>query len=280
MSKVVILIFHHSAHLKWFERISLLQCFNVLGDHPIRLVCPEGTNVDEFRKLVPEIEVDPVPAHWMNSIREYNRMKVSPSLYNRYRDYEYMLTYELDAFVFRDELAQWCEQGYDYIGAPWVTRDEDGEPELTGVGNSGFSLRNIQSALKVMNSFGWVKSPWGSAKRSWARGQKLQALGKLLAMTTIYNNTHRWLMRFFIDHEDGFWSSVGHRRPSFKLASNQKALAFSIEKEPAWFLEQLGGNLPFGCHAWQKYQPDAWRRHIEACGYDFPDAKGAGVSDG
>ena len=35
-----------------------------------------------------------------------------------------MLIYQLDAFVFQDDLAYWCQQNYDYIGAPWL-RDRD-----------------------------------------------------------------------------------------------------------------------------------------------------------
>ena len=46
-------------------------------------------------------------------------MKILPFLYERYAAYEFMFTYELDAFVFKDELEKWCEQGWDYIGAPW-----------------------------------------------------------------------------------------------------------------------------------------------------------------
>jgi len=273
LPSVVVLIFHHSGHMKWFEEISLLQCFKVLGDYPIRLVCPEGTNLDRFKELVPNIEVDPVPANWMSSILEYNRMKVSPALYRRYQQYDYMLTYELDAFVFRDELSQWCDTGYDYIGAPWITFDDSNQPQLGEVGNSGFSLRNIQTALNVMDSFGWVKSPWLSARRSWSRGDRLQSLGKLIAMTSLWNNTHRSLSNFFFGHEDAFWSNVGYRRPYFKMPESNDALKFSFEVEPQYLYGLNDQALPFGCHAWQKYQLGFWKPHVEAFGYSVPEAE-------
>ena len=31
-----------------------------------------------------------------------------------------MLIYQLDAYVFKDELLNWANKGYDYIGAPWL----------------------------------------------------------------------------------------------------------------------------------------------------------------
>lgn len=38
--------------------------------------------------------------------------------YRRFGKYKYMLIYQLDAFVFSDKLLDFCEMGYDYIGAP------------------------------------------------------------------------------------------------------------------------------------------------------------------
>jgi hypothetical protein len=49
---------------------------------------------------------------------------LSEEFYQAFTDFEFMLIYQLDAFVFRDELADWCRSGYEYIGAPWL-RDRD-----------------------------------------------------------------------------------------------------------------------------------------------------------
>jgi hypothetical protein len=132
--KVVILIFAHKPMPEWYEAIGLEQCFRVLGRHPIRMVCPIGLDVSAYRRITPGLEVDFIPSHWLASNRAYNRMKILPFLYRRYSGYEYMLTYELDAFVFKDELEYWFEQPWDYIGAPWFEGYDHAAPGSPPIG--------------------------------------------------------------------------------------------------------------------------------------------------
>ena len=80
----------------------------------------------------------------------FNKLKESNLLYKKYKKYKYILFYELDAFVFRDELDYWCKKGFDYIGAPWNGTHCYYDTPINGVGNGGFSLRNIKSAIKLL----------------------------------------------------------------------------------------------------------------------------------
>ena len=41
---------------------------------------------------------------------------VSPLFYLNFKKYRYLLIYQLDALVFRDELLEWCSKEIDYIG--------------------------------------------------------------------------------------------------------------------------------------------------------------------
>ncbi len=137
---VVILIFSHKPRLAWYEEISLRQCCRVLGQHPIRLVCPVGLDLSSYRVIAPNLQADFIPPHWLASLRAYNRLKILPWLYRRYAAFDYILTYELDAFVFHDELLDWCAKGWDYIGAPWFEAYTKATPSSRpiGVGNAGF----------------------------------------------------------------------------------------------------------------------------------------------
>ena len=45
----------------------------------------------------------------------------------------------------RDELLDWCNKNYDYIGAPWVKKERDNI--LLKTGNGGFSLRKSNPIL-------------------------------------------------------------------------------------------------------------------------------------
>ena len=68
-------------------------------------------------------------------------------------NYKYMLIYQLDAWVFTDNLQEWCDKGYDYIGAPFLSIVKKNSPRVIfkGVGNGGLSLRRIQYCIDVLS---------------------------------------------------------------------------------------------------------------------------------
>jgi hypothetical protein len=213
---------------------------------------------------------------WQSTYEQFNRLKISPFLYRRYRDYKFILFYELDAFVFSDELERWCSANYDYIGAPWFegfTKCTEASPFL-GVGNGGLSLRNTRSALRALHSFSYIWKPRElflrdsqvprelsfMAPKKWTAKNPIGALKDL----TIRNNTF-YLFNDFSQNEDMFWGLFVRRNfPWFKVAPFDEARKFSIELNPRLLFKLNGDKLPFGCHAWQKYDPEFWAPHIRA----------------
>jgi hypothetical protein len=266
---VVVLIIAHKPDLAWYEKMSLEQCYRVLGNHPIRLVCPEGLDLAAYRAIVPGIQADFIPRHWLESLRAYNRLKILPWLYRRYAKFDYMLTYELDALVFRDELLHWCAQGWDYIGAPWFKNHKDDTSEgFWAVGNSGFSLRRVSTCLKVLRSRRLLTSPieLGRTTRLFPRSPGLRFLVRILKTGLSacgYRNTMRYFATHFTEHEDIFWSLHAKRAvPDFKIPTPGEALPFSFECAPRYCFEKNGRRLPFGCHAWHKTDPAFWREML------------------
>jgi len=77
----------------------------------------------------------------------------------RVKKYEFILIYHLDAFVFKDDLAKFCELGYDYIGAPVFDKSINGM-KLTRCMNGGFSLRKVKKILEVLNKVEMLKRNW------------------------------------------------------------------------------------------------------------------------
>jgi hypothetical protein len=53
----------------------------------------------------------------------------------------------------------------------------------------------------------------------------------------------------------------------FKVASVDEAIGFSFECDPRYMYQINNNRLPFGCHAWPKYDLEFWRPFIEARGY-------------
>ena len=107
-----------------YEEISFRQCIKILSKHPLCIVTFSGLNIDWYRDILQTFKVDFSIEYfdkaYFESLSGYNKLMLSKQLYQRFMAYEYMLIYQLDAYVFRDELEYWCRQGYDYIGAPWL----------------------------------------------------------------------------------------------------------------------------------------------------------------
>ena len=50
--------------------------------------------------------------------------------------------------------------------------------------------------------------------------------------------------------------------PEFKVASLEQGLRFAFEASPRTCFEMNGGRLPFGCHAWGRYDREFWTPHL------------------
>ncbi len=217
------------------ERLSLGRCRSVLGGHPIVLVAPEGLSTDALLPGDANVSCERFSPHFFEGIAGYNRLMLSRELYERFDGHDYVLLHQLDAYVFEDRLAEWCAKGFDYVGAPWVGPGWP-PPEMapfkrrilraittreTRVGNGGFSLRRVPSFLRALRRLRPLAAAWRS-------------------------------------NEDLFWSVVARRLAGFRIPRASEALAFAFELEPRECYERLG-RLPFGCHAWPRYDPGFWR---------------------
>lgn len=137
-----------------FEKISFEQCRRKLSKHKIVLIMPHRVEIKDDLSNI-EYDIVRVPDKWMDSIDSYSRMLCSLDFYKLFEEYSYMLICQLDAYVFEDRLREFCKSGCDYIGAPWYdgfTIYENGEKKKLYIGNGGFSLRNIQACINVLEN--------------------------------------------------------------------------------------------------------------------------------
>jgi hypothetical protein len=49
----------------------------------------------------------------------------------------------------------------------------------------------------------------------------------------------------------------------FTVPAPDEAMYFALEVAPSHGYELMAQQIPFGCHAWQKYEPDFWERIVE-----------------
>ena len=273
----IIVVPVYSSMLSEFERISLRQAGKVLGRYSFALVTSKDVDTRDHEELLGRCQVFPrrclfEPACF-GSIEAYNRLLISRQFYQEFRKHKYMLILQLDAFVFRDELQEWCDRNYDYIGAPWMegmhAASMDGR--YVGVGNGGFSLRKIESSLRVLRSLSYLERPrevFEMFRRDF-RIKPLRSFAGLIKRLTVVNNSFS-AFNDFSYNEDDFWGRLMPRNFKwFKVPEAKGALSFSMEVCPRRMFDDNDRKLPFGCHAWWKYDLEFWRPYIQAEGHDL-----------
>ncbi|MBR2519828.1 MAG: hypothetical protein IKE46_08615 [Selenomonadaceae bacterium] len=229
MSKVAVVIPVYR-ELNELEKISLAQCRKILGRYPLVFVAPEGKIFSYFKS---GDMVAHFPAKYFQSVQTYSRLLTSPQFYEPFADFDYILIYQLDAFVFYDALEEFCSLGYDYIGAPWPWLAEVGGKFLR-VGNGGFSLRKVKAHYNLLL------------------------------------NHADWIVQHENLNEDTIFSFCGAQdNCNFRVAPINVAYKFSMEFNPDRCIRKNGGNLPFGCHGWSTltenfYVKNFWPLFLDA----------------
>lgn len=262
--KCVVLIPIYKDVLSTDEKASLCQCFHVLKKYDKIFCCPKSLDITEYENLVGcSIQTFRCEDSYFMGIESYNKLMMSPFVYNAFACYDYMLIYQLDAWVFSDKLEEWCNKGYDYIGAPWFGEwktHEDGE-EMTDCGNGGLSLRRIKKFIEVTNpdtrlmTRGEIIRIYFSSFKTWDKGIERLLGFKNTIGWHLKKKKHLWEDAFFCRGLDGL--KIQLNRPNAL-----EAATFSFEKSPS-YLFSLTKQLPFGCHAWRKYEYETfWSKYI------------------
>lgn len=253
------------------EEIAYRQVLEILGNHPIALIAPDGLDVSFYQSFHCNSTIERFATFYFQGVAGYSRLLLSPKFYRRFIKYEFILIYQLDAFVFRDELLEWCDAGFDYIGAPWFQgfhKISEGAGFL-GAGNGGFSLRRIRSCLKALHKFSWIIPPhkiWNDYL-SHNLMRRIFSIPALLANFTVRNNSFH-LFNDFSGNEDQFWGLYVTKNFNwFNTATIDAAIRFSFECNPRVLFQQNKSRLPFGCHAWMRYDYKFWKPHIEQFGH-------------
>lgn len=254
------------------EEISLRSIRRHLSCHGICFVAPRSLDLSAV--IREDESVERFDEDFFSGIAGYNRLLMSIELYERFEEYSHILICQLDCLVFRDELSEWVRKGYDYLAAPWFKEFlEKAEGGLWRVGNGGFSLRNVKSCLRVLRKkvpkgslYPFCGSnPWepslpeedsGRYSRRILRHRLLNPLGERI--------TVEQEARLYRHHEDLFWSLEAVKIDgSFRVASAEEALPFAFEMAPRWCFQENGSRLPFGCHAWARYDRGFWEEILK-----------------
>nr|WP_315234325.1 DUF5672 family protein [uncultured Flavobacterium sp.] len=264
----VVVIPVHNDKPSYFELISFKQCFDVFKKHSIKIIAPVGLNLDGYKQVVSTFEIIAIDPIWQSSIEKYNKLKLSWFFYDQFKEFDFLLTYELDAFVFKDEIDFWCQKNYDYIGAPWfVGYSVPTSDEIIGVGNSGFSLRKISAMKNAIHKIYFDERNYNLSSKKKRIKAKIK---RFLFFVNIFRKENYTIQNSLHVNEDWFISDVIPKFiVDFNIAPINDAIKFSFEVNPSYLFEINNQNLPTGCHAWNVYDFEFWKPHIVNCGYNF-----------
>lgn len=271
----IVVIIAYSPNPSDLEIASFKQCLRILNTHSISIACPASLDTKIYREISAKYEIrlsfEYFEDSWFKSVSSYNSLMLNPEFYRRYTAYEYLLLYQLDAWVFADQLNYWCELGYDYIGAPWFT---DGGELLPVSGNGGFSLRRVRSFLTILTQ----RFAFNTFSLIFPRENYLQFYG-LETPVSIYERFKKsvYLLRllrakffpklhfhWYKEHEDYAFAQAFELSARYRAAPSCKAMYFSFERFPEKLYSLTGGILPFGAHAVARYTPEFWAQWISA----------------
>lgn len=249
------------------DLISLNQVFKILNKHNITFIHPRSLDISAYMKFnFSFVEFDDI---YFKNIYGYNQLMMSLEFYKKFSS-KYLLIYQTDCFVFKDELIMWCEKDFDYIGAPWIRSLEmlpffklfydklisqfktivnyknngkwqkDKSLLYNNVGNGGLSLRKREKFIEILEQLPEVVKIYLDKKNS----------GQFYA-------------------EDVFFSIEADRNGIvFSKPNYKEACLFSIENKPEKALEINKGNIPFGCHRWNK-DKEFWKQYFLKIGYSI-----------
>lgn len=247
------------------ERISLKHLDKHLSAYDRYIVLPEHLDLKMAGFKEKRFSRD-----FFGSVDANRQLMFSKRFYESFADYQYVLIYHLDALVFSDRLKEWCQLGLDYIAPPWVKHPGTpyfGNSEYEGkVGNGGFSLRSIESFLKVLNSRTLSARPSKIVKSEIRYGNSVRKYSCLLKFPFYYhpkfNGVQKEVAAYF-HNEDHFWANrATHYFPGFRVAPLDVGIKFAFECVPRYCYELNSHQLPFGSHAWNRYDRAFWEPYL------------------
>lgn len=276
-SDICIVIPIYKDSLTYCEILSVFQCIKVLGEYSIFFICAEDLDLAFYKENFSQIDrFSFFETKYFESVEGYNQLMLNPSFYKTFGGYKYMLVYQTDCYVFRDELLVWAQKKYDYIGGLWfddfVKNPEHGA-QLCYPGNGGFSLRKIETMIQILISkkslMNWKQII--NQKRNINNGRLFKDVkGALVLVFNFfgYENNSSFYAKKWKENEDVFFLNMHLMYNKLKVPAVTETILFSWDRRPDYLFKKYN-HLPFACHAWYRTDfpytenKDFWSNFIE-----------------
>jgi len=253
MNTVAIIIPTYKNRLNNDEFFSLHRCQKVLNNYPIIFVAPNGLQADYMQNYYTIYFQE----RYFQNLKGYNSLMLSDEFYKTFDNYKFILIYQLDAFVFKDELEYWCNQDLDYIGAAWVFKNSFIIDEYI----KNFKAKNYLKKLAGKQNYNQdLKLGLLTHKKVGNGGFSLRKVSKFVQITEIYKD---WIAKIIQNNipEDVFWGILLNLyQPNLiKVGCYRQAIKFAFEMHPSYAYKLNHYKLPFGCHDFIDWEPNFWK---------------------
>lgn len=143
-----IVVITHKEALDGNDEKSFIKALDTFKNRDIVLIIPDNISTDYYDEIKKKYNFNytKVDKTWLDSNKSYNKMCCTKEFYKLFKDYDYILLYQTDCWVFEDKLDELMELGYDYYGAPWPHHHDI-------IGNGGFSLRKVNKMLELTSKY-------------------------------------------------------------------------------------------------------------------------------
>lgn len=216
--------------LNAYEKFSYSVLKSVIKDKDIYIVCSNDLDIElEENKQY-------FDNSYFKSSTDYSRLCKSYEFYDRFSEYKYILIYQLDCLIFKDEIDYWCDKNYDYIGAPIISNNA-GWSFVPIIGNGGFSLRKVEYFKSITDINGDFRKKYDAILETHIKKDKYEEFEDLYFCEFVNSN---WL---------------------FDVPTIEESLQFSIDMNPDIVFDNNRG-LPMGCHAFCKNIP-FWEKIVK-----------------
>lgn len=231
--------------LSKYELHSFKQCIKILGNHHICLITHNDLDISFYltilNKTNAHFSIKYFSPNYFDSVLGYNLLLLSNKFYSSFLEFEYILIYQLDAYVFFDNIDYWCTQEYDYIGA-YI-------PEFI-----------IQNNMETYNS---CHTEPLKLRYAYNGGASLRKVSTFYRITTDFSCLITELSNAGLN-EDIIFSSILYNS---NQPTKETADSFSIESFPKESYLSNGKKLPMLCHGWYRddlavYDKEFWFKHI------------------
>lgn len=223
------------------ESLVIKNIMKMYNESMLYIICPERLKLP---KTIVHLKTERFEDFYFEGIKGYNQLLLSKKFYERFSTFDYILIHQLDAFLFKEQLKFWCDQNYDYIGAPWLRDDRflakllrskkvrNRNIVFNKVGNGGLSLRKVKTFTNFFKEYESV----------------------------VEKNIQDELYGI----EDVFWSLVAPMHMAFKIPDVKEAARFSLDRKPEFGMKINKSVLPFGCHGFEKNKTKKfWKKYID-----------------